>query len=295
MHCHMANSLRYVSWNCKAVNNPVKRNRVLNHLKSLKADFVFLQETHLRSVDHFRLKRDWVGQVFHSIFHSKSRGCAILVHKSVPFVASDTIVDHKGRYIIVSGTLFSTPLTLANVYAPNYDDPTFISSFLSCIPNMHSHPLILAGDFNCVMSPVLDRSSKKIIALSKCASVIQTFMQKYGIRDAFRHLHPSKREYSFFSHVHQTYSRIDYFFLDQKFIPYLQDCSYQSIVISDHAPIVLELKIPHQLLYLNTVSGVLIQDSYLTRILLNLFLPIYQVLWKSILHQACHTLLFGNA
>ncbi len=52
----MANSLRYVSWNCKAVNNPVKRSRVLNHLKSLRADFVFLQETHLRSVDHFRLK-----------------------------------------------------------------------------------------------------------------------------------------------------------------------------------------------------------------------------------------------
>ncbi len=36
------------------------------------------------------------------------------------------------------------------------------------------------------------------------------------------------------------------FLLDHKFLPYLQDCSYQSTVISDHAPIILELQIPHQ-------------------------------------------------
>lgn len=128
-----------------------------------------------------------------------------MVQKSFPFVASETIVDHKGRYIIVSCILFSTPLTLGNVYAPNYDDPTFIYSFLSCIPNIYSHCL-MTGDFNCIMSPILDKSSKKIIALSKCASVIHTFMQKYGICDAFRNLHPSERKYSFFSHAHLTYS-----------------------------------------------------------------------------------------
>ncbi len=57
---------------------------------------------------------------------------------------------------------------------------------------------------------------------------------------------PLKGSIFFLSHVHQTYSRIDYFFLDHTFLPYLQYCSYQSIVISDHAPIILELQIPHQ-------------------------------------------------
>ena len=64
---------------------------------------------------HFRMSRDWVGQVFHSNIHSKSRGAAILVDKSTPFVASEVIADLKGRYVIVTGELFSTPLVFASV------------------------------------------------------------------------------------------------------------------------------------------------------------------------------------
>ncbi len=75
--------------------------------------------------------------------------------------------DHKGRYVIVTGTLFSIPLILANVHAPNYDDATFITSFLSCITDLHSHSLIPGGDFNFVMCPRLDRSSKNVMSLSK--------------------------------------------------------------------------------------------------------------------------------
>lgn len=187
--------VRWVSWNCKGLNNPVKRNKVLTHLRKLKASFVFLQETHLCSSDHFRLKKDWVGQVYHSHFQFKSRGCAILVHKSTPFAVSQVIADHRGRYVIVTGTLFSTPLILANVYAPNYDDVSFMTSFLSCIPDLHSHSLVLGGDFNCVMCPRLDRSSKKVISLSKCAVIIQSFLHSFGIRDPFRFLNPSARKY----------------------------------------------------------------------------------------------------
>ncbi len=206
LFCYMMGSrankdglVRWVSWNCKGLNNPVKRNKVLIHLRKLKANFVFLQETHLCSSDHFRLKKDWVGQVYHSHFQFKSRGCGILIHKSTPFVISQVIADHKGRYVIVTGTLFSIPLILANVYAPNYDDATFITSFLSCIPDLHSHSLILGGDFNFVMCPRLDRSSKKVMSLSKCATIIQSFLRNYGICDAFRFLNPSTRKFSFFS------------------------------------------------------------------------------------------------
>jgi hypothetical protein len=80
------NTSKYISWNIKGANNPVKRKRVLTHVKGLNANF--LLETHLRTGEHFRMRRDWVGQLFHSNFHSKSRGTAILVDTSTPFVAS---------------------------------------------------------------------------------------------------------------------------------------------------------------------------------------------------------------
>ena len=48
----------FVSWNVKGLNHPVKRSKVFAHLKKLKADIVYLQETHLCQRDHTRLERD---------------------------------------------------------------------------------------------------------------------------------------------------------------------------------------------------------------------------------------------
>lgn len=287
-------NIKYISWNVKGVNNPVKRKRVLTHLKGLNANFAFLQETHLRTSDHFRIRKDWVGQLFHSNFHHKSRGAAILVNKSTPFIASDVITDPKGRYVIVTGKLFSTPLVLANLYAPNWDDTNFISTFLSAIPNLDSHSLILGGDFNLVMSPALDRSSQRVTGPSKCASLIQMFLQKYGLCDAWRFLHPSARQYSFFSHVHHTFSRIDYFFMDKKLLPNLQDSSYESIVISDHAPLVLKLKFPQlpPRSYQWRLNSLLLSDKTFIQMMsteIPLFLEInttpgmsYSTIWESL-------------
>lgn len=54
-------------------------------------------------------------------------------------------------------------------------------------------------------------------------------------------LNPKKREYSFFSNVHHSYSRTDYFVLDNSLIPRVRSCAYKSIIISDHAPLILDM------------------------------------------------------
>lgn len=101
------------------MNHPIKCNKVLSHLFHLRGSVVFLQETHLKNSDQQRLKRSWVGQIFHSKFNAKAQGTAILIDKNTPFIVSDSIADSNGQYIIVSGSLFSTPFMLANTYAPN--------------------------------------------------------------------------------------------------------------------------------------------------------------------------------
>ena len=79
-----------------------------------------------------------------------------MVDRSTLFIASEAIADPKGRYVIGTVKLFPIPLVLASVYAPNWDDSHSISTFLSAIPNLDSHSLILGGDFNCTTFPVLD-------------------------------------------------------------------------------------------------------------------------------------------
>lgn len=135
-------------------------------------------------------------------------------------------------------------MVLANVYAPNVDDVGFLERFFSSLPDLSSYSLILGGDFNCWLDPVLDRSSLNPGSISRSASFIQSFLSNFGVSDVWRSLHPNKREYSFFSHVHHTFTRIDYFFIDNELIPLARSCAYQGIVISDHAPVVLSLALP---------------------------------------------------
>lgn len=142
--------------------------------------------------------------------------------------------------------LYPSLVILASIYAPNLDDAHLFKDFLSRLPDINTYYLILGGDFNCVLPTILDRSSLKSAPLSKCSTIINTFLNSYGVSDVWRFLNPTARDYSFFSHVHKTFSRIDYFLLDNKLLSSVRSCSYQTIVISDHAPLSLELTLPNQ-------------------------------------------------
>lgn len=121
--------IHFISWNEKGLQHPIKRSRIFAHLKTLGPEIMFLQETHLRSNEHLKLKRGWISQIYHYSYGDRSRGAAILIRKGVPFVSTKTISDTKGRYVIVLGKLFGNEVALANIYGPNWDDPQFFSNF----------------------------------------------------------------------------------------------------------------------------------------------------------------------
>ena len=236
--------INFVSWNVKSLNNLVKRRKVLSHLNQLNTDIAFLQETHLTTFDHSKLRGGWVGQVFHSNFHSKSRGTAILIKKTIPFIVSKVEADSSGRYVLVVGRLNNTPVILANIYAPNWDDGSFFTGLFSRIPNLDTHQLILGGDINCVLSCSLDRSTPKTMQPTRSSQVVNQLLKTYGINDVWRFRNPGRRSFSFYSLVHKTFSRIDYFFLDNNLLSLVNKCEYQAIVISDHAPLLMTLNMP---------------------------------------------------
>lgn len=66
-------------------------------------------------------------------------------------------------------------------------------------------------------------------------------MSQLGCIDACRLFHPLSKEFSYFSKVHQAYFRIDYFFIDRELLPAVKFTEYSTIVISDHAPYILDL------------------------------------------------------
>lgn len=136
----------------KSLNHTLKYKKVISHVKQLSADIAFLQETHICSSDSVSLGKKWSGQVFQSNYHSRSRGVAIMISRHVQFTVSSVQADSAGRFVIVVGKLYTLPVILASVYAPNWNDSEFFNNFFSAIPNMLTHNIIIGGDVNCVLS-----------------------------------------------------------------------------------------------------------------------------------------------
>ncbi len=61
------------------------------------------------------------------------------------FIMEQVISDPEGCFVIVSGVLFHKPVILVNVFAPNLDNPTFMSKLFLKIPNLDTHQLIFWG------------------------------------------------------------------------------------------------------------------------------------------------------
>lgn len=234
---------KFVSWNVRGLGHVMKRAKVFAYLKSLSADIMFLQETHIKHTTKGKLKVSWVDQQYEANFTTKARGVAILIRKNVPFIKSSTINDPNGRFLVVTGTLNSVPITLVNLYAPNFDDPDFFQKVFNLIPDISSTNIILGGDFNCVLDPLLDKQFSKSLQKSNSCIRLNTLADNLNLVDIWRLKHPTVRDYSFFSPVHKSYSRIDYFLLDSKLLSTVETVTYQPIVISDHAPLSMVLKI----------------------------------------------------
>lgn len=230
--------VKFISWNCRGLHTFSKIKQVMSRLKQLQSKIVFLQETHLMPKDICRIRNRWPGQVFAASFSSQARGVITMIHKSIPFQMDKTIQDPSGRYLIVQGTLLSKRLNLINVYGPNDDVPKFYSNLFLTLSTFSGF-YVMGGDFNCTLDPIRDRSSGLDQSHKQTRKTLNYFIKDLNLVEIWRHLHPKDIQYSCFSRTYQSYSRIDYFLISVTLMSYITDCSYDSIVISDHAPISL--------------------------------------------------------
>lgn len=179
----------------------MKRKKCLSNLKSQQTHIAFLQETYLTDSEAAKLKRDWVGQIYHSSYTSKKHGVAIVVDKKLNFLIVKEQKDEQGRMILVEAKIDGKKVNLCNIYAPNIGDPIFfhgINNLIGGIPDGHT---ILAGDFNQVLDGTLDETTFSN-NVPKDRMAIKLLMKDLGLIDIWRLVNPRKREYTFYSHNH---------------------------------------------------------------------------------------------
>ena len=233
-----------MSFNVNGLNGPVKRKRVLTHLKKLKIDIAFIQETHLTTLEHKKLKRDWVGHVISSSFNSKARGVAVLINKNTPVTFGETVVDTLGRYVLVNCQIYSEPWTLLNLYAPNYDDDVFVQDIFLKVSGGGKN-ILIGGDFNFCLDPLLDKSALSV-SKSKAAKITIEFMKELNLIDVWRQMHPQTGDYSFYSGRHNSFTRIDLFLMSTQLVHRAVESEYLSRILSDHSPLTLSIYMPEK-------------------------------------------------
>jgi exonuclease III len=157
-------SIKITSFNTRGLKGKVKRQRVLNYLKTKHPGILLLQETHTTTGDEKLWKNEWKGDIFMSHGTSHSKGVAILIPHTVDFQITDTEIDNDGRYILLNGTFGGKRMSLINYYAPTCTDKKEqLRYFDKIIPliNEHHENLVLAGDLNVHINPLLDKKRRQ--------------------------------------------------------------------------------------------------------------------------------------
>lgn len=91
--------------------------------------------------------------------------------------------------------------------------------------------ILVGGDFNFCMDSVLDRSSLRPQPPTKASKLSKTYM----------------KDYSFYSHPHNTHTRIDNFLLPIQLAHRVLTIDFLPRLLSDHSPLVMSISMPDKI------------------------------------------------
>ena len=219
--------------NVNGLRDFIKRRNVIQWLKLFRFDIVLLQETYLKSADFVYCKSIWDGPVFYSPAASNhSCGVAIACSRSLPCTYTQIRHDSNGRCISVLCTFQNTSFRLCNIYAPCIPKERirfFNELYLYTRGNI---PIILGGDFNCIMSSV-DRSGDSSNTSSFVGrKELSLFIESFHLIDSWSLFFPAESGHTWRHAGKGLSSRLDRIYVSRDFV--IEKSSILKFVFSDH-------------------------------------------------------------
>ena len=138
----------------------IKRHRLAEWIQKQHPCICWLQETHFRPKNTYRVKvRGWKN-ISHANGKQKKTGIAILISNKIDLKIKNITREKEEHYIVIKGSIQEEDITIANIYAPNIGAPQYIRQTLKDIKGETDSNIIIVGDFNTPLTP-MDRSSKQ--------------------------------------------------------------------------------------------------------------------------------------
>lgn len=253
--------MKIISFNCNGMRSAASKG-LFEWISTVNPDIICFQETKAKPEQCFPEKWADLGYSIHHHTAEKPGYSSVAVYskskpKSVLVGLGNTFFDKEGRSLGLEFPNFF----LWNVYFPSGTSgeqrQTKKMEFLETI-NMYSEKLktkyknvILCGDVNIAHQEIDIHNPKGNKKNSGFLPEEREWLSNFlslGWEDCFRKLHPQRQDYSWWSYRSNARSqnkgwRIDYFFLTKSLVKnVLSSEIHNEIVLSDHAPISIELK-----------------------------------------------------
>ena len=145
------------SLNVMGLRDGAKKREIFNWLREKKASICMLQEVHCIDETNHLWRAKWGYETVFTSYESNKAGVCFLFNNNFNFEFQRVYTDPARRFIICDIKVNEKFLTLANMYAPNEDNPSFFQSFLDHFVDFKCEDIIISGDFNLV----LDQNSSK--------------------------------------------------------------------------------------------------------------------------------------
>lgn len=256
--------MKLISWNVNGIRAIAKKGFV-DFLRQEKPDVLGLQEI---KIDHkSRLKQEFDFADYEEYWNPAERpgysGTATLVKTPLlkggrgDFVAIKHTVglpgfnDTEGRV----QTLEFDKFYFINAYFPNSNHElsrldfkcSFNEAFLKYVKRLDKKkPVVMCGDFNVAHQPIDLKNPKPNEGSAGYTEEERAWMFKFlksGFVDTFRHFHPDKVQYSWWSYrfsarLKNIGWRIDYYLVSERLLPRIKRAFVMDQVIgSDHCPV----------------------------------------------------------
>ena len=204
-------NLKIASLNVRGIGNNTKRREVFNWLRSKNFSIYMLQEAHCTENTTDIWTSEWGYKTLFSCCASNKAGVGILFNNNFNLKILTVFVDPNGRSVICDIETNSKLLTLANVYAPNEDDPDFFQAVFSHLSSFNCEEFIIGGDFNLVLDLVKDKKGGLPRTHKNALKVVQDFCESLDLSDIWRILNPEAKRYTWRQRQSDIPCRLDFF------------------------------------------------------------------------------------
>ena len=237
--------LKIASMNVRGIGNNNKRRETFNWLRNKQQSIIFLQEVHCMESTIDTWRSEWGYKALFSCLSSSSAGVCILFNNNFKFDILKTFADPSGRYIVYDIKTDEKLFTLANIYAPNEDDPTFFKQVFDHLHDFACKEIILGGDFNLVLDVKEDKKGGLPRTLQNTLKIINQNCEELNLTDTWRMLNAGKHRYTWHWKKPEIQCRLDFFLISSDLICDISLADIASGYKTDHSMILLKVALHH--------------------------------------------------